>query len=213
MAFAVRPPTFDLGVAPLPISCRMDHPGVSRRDWSVHFVSGGCMSPFRTVPSRCLRFRFLSRLCAICIASLFFSSFISPAAAQMPAGNGILPFSTQVGGPYDSIDLANGGLTFFIPVRTKAGKIPFSFKLVGHSAAAINTDSRWYAGTWFIGNSFSADLSARVGWVRSMMNDSSCGELYSFSNFGVTDATGASHPVPGASASYTTLCALFVDRP
>jgi hypothetical protein len=57
--------------------------------------------------------------------------------AQNDAAAGILPFSTQAGGTYDSIDLASSNILVAVPIRSKAGKEPFSFKLVSNSHAYL----------------------------------------------------------------------------
>src|SRR5579863_2275852 len=69
-----------------------------------------------------------SVLCLFCVAI---------ATAQTDPAAGILPFSTQVGGPYDFIDLATSNISAQIPVRNKAGKIPFAYSLRGNSHAYI----------------------------------------------------------------------------
>lgn len=53
------------------------------------------------------------------VVCLCFAAFTS---AQTDPAAGILPFSTQVGGPIDSIDLATSNITLQIPIRSKAGK-------------------------------------------------------------------------------------------
>jgi len=63
---------------------------------------------------------------------------IAAASAQTDPAGGILPFSTHVGGQYDSIDLASSNVTLNIPVRSKAGKIPFTFSLVANSHFSIS---------------------------------------------------------------------------
>jgi len=62
---------------------------------------------------------------------------VSTLIAQTDPASGILPFSTQVGGQYDSVDLATGNILIRIPVRSKMGKIPFAFDLVMNSHAYI----------------------------------------------------------------------------
>jgi RHS repeat-associated protein len=65
------------------------------------------------------------------------------AARAQDTAAGILPFSTQATGLYDSIDLANSNIFVQIPIRTKVGKIPFSYSLVMNAhvskPATVNT--------------------------------------------------------------------------
>ena len=53
-----------------------------------------------------------------------------------PAG-GTLPFSTQVSGLVDTLDLASGNIQIKIPVRSKIGAIPFSYNLASNSHAYV----------------------------------------------------------------------------
>ena len=55
--------------------------------------------------------------------------------AQNDPAAGINPFSTQVSGPVDSVDVATGNILIRIPVRTKSGGIPVSYSLVSNSHA------------------------------------------------------------------------------
>ena len=56
------------------------------------------------------------------------------AFAQDPAA-GIQSFSTQIGGPVDSVDIATSNVLIKIPVRSKIGALPFSFALISNSHA------------------------------------------------------------------------------
>ena len=58
---------------------------------------------------------------------------IAAGTAQTDPAAGILPFSTHVGGTYDSIDLATSAILIDIPVRAKVGKIPLNFSLVANN--------------------------------------------------------------------------------
>jgi hypothetical protein len=92
---------------------------------------------------------------------------------QDPAA-GILPFSTQAGGPYDSVDLATSSITLQIPVRSKIGKIPFAYRLVGasHVFKYYNSDSGqwfWRVGYGLGGQPFVADLAVRVPSSRTYL--------------------------------------------
>jgi RHS repeat-associated protein len=54
---------------------------------------------------------------------------------------GILPFSTHVSGPVDSLDLATDNIHINIPIRSKTGAIPFSYALIGNSHAYTFTST------------------------------------------------------------------------
>jgi hypothetical protein len=56
---------------------------------------------------------------------------------QVQPAAGIQPFHTLAGGQVDSFDLATSNILVQIPVRSKLGKTPFSYELVGNSGAWI----------------------------------------------------------------------------
>jgi len=59
---------------------------------------------------------------------------------------GVPPFSTQHRGLYDSVDLANGNVVVTIPVRSKAGLIPFDYSLVvNNSVSEMSLQQSSYA--------------------------------------------------------------------
>jgi RHS repeat-associated protein len=128
---------------------------------------------------------------------ILLASFL-PVTAQTGPQPGIVPFSTQAGGPYDSIDMSTGSIMFFVPVRTKAGKTSFSFKLVGSSSGASygTPNPHWTTGTTFGGVAFGGSLGAtvRAPYTSVKCNNNTTGYSYSYS---VADGTGAVHPFPG----------------
>ena len=78
--------------------------------------------------------RFVAGSSLFAILALF--AFVpSQIAAQSDPAAGILPFSTHVGGPIDSVDLATGSILFKIPVRSKVGAIPFNYPIEGNNHA------------------------------------------------------------------------------
>jgi len=125
-------------------------------------------------------------------------SFAASSAAQDPA-SGIQRFSTQLGGQYDSIDPATGNIMLTIPVMSKAGKIPFSYNLVGNFHAYVPQ----YEGgiTPFEVTSEIAGTSpvafGNVGYDTTVTDCyegyNYVGELYTQSGFHTSDATGAGH--------------------
>jgi hypothetical protein len=75
----------------------------------------------------------------VALSLLLLSTFLGVGWSQSDPDAGILPFSTQAGGPLDSIDLATSSITFMIPLRSKVGKIPVVLRLVDGSHAYIGS--------------------------------------------------------------------------
>ncbi len=114
---------------------------------------------------------------------------------------GIQPFSTQIGGPYDSVDLSSGSITITLPLRNKAGKLPFSLGLVTNSVAYLTTNGQgktaWGVPTGLRPEPLTTNWGASVNY--STNTHYWCGSSYAtlYSGFSVTDETGAYHPFPG----------------
>lgn len=123
------------------------------------------------------------------------------ATAQVDPAAGTQPFAPSVAGPYDQLTPSTSDILITIPVRTKAGTIPFSMKLVGNSHAFVRalspTSNGWFVQTQLSLISFSADFGATVGYQTTRTDLAGC-ITTSLSNFAVTDATGAIHAIPGA---------------
>lgn len=85
--------------------------------------------------SRCMR----RGVGALALLLSLLPVLLSTGWSQTDPSGGTLPFSTQVSGPVDSVDLATGNIQIRIPVRSKTGAIPFSFALVGNSHAYAYT--------------------------------------------------------------------------
>src|SRR5579863_1119157 len=112
--------------------------------------------------------------CAFCLF------LIGTAYSQSDLAAGIQPFSTQVGGPYDSIDLATSNIALNIPLRSKAGKIPFTFSLTGNSHANfywVNNRAYLEVGTSLLGTPFAADLGVSLTSAEKA-NQGNCGDGY-----------------------------------
>jgi hypothetical protein len=107
---------------------------------------------------------------------------------------GILPFSTQVGGPVTSIDLATSNIVLRIPVRNKIGKIPFSYSLVANSAPTGDVSGPI---------TLAGQLSGSGQVHYSLITKVPCGtgDTYIYGNFYYTDVTGASHSFGNGTAS------------
>jgi hypothetical protein len=135
--------------------------------------------------------------------SLSLAAFVGTAWPQDPAA-GILPFSTQAVGIYDSVDLATSNINVTIPVRNKQGKIPFSYNLVGNSHPYIYAcgsgcvppqPAQWRGGFGLVGE---VSVGANIGCT-STSKEVTCANLsvsaLQLANFYITDSTGAIHPL------------------
>jgi hypothetical protein len=110
-------------------------------------------------------------------------------AVPVAIAQGILPFSTQAGGPVSSIDLASSNIVLRIPVRNKIGKIPFSYSLVANSSPTGDANgpitlTGQLAGSGQVHYSLTTKYSCEGGYS------------YTYGNFYYTDVTGAAHLFP-----------------
>jgi hypothetical protein len=123
--------------------------------------------------------------------SLILLLVASVASAQIDPAAGILPFSTQgIGG----VDLATSNVYVSAPIRNKAGKIPFSYGLMGNFHSYIwnsGSSSQWFTNAYFI-----PQPAQSFSW--GALSSNCPGQGAQLWNLYVTDATGAQHPVPGA---------------
>ncbi len=142
------------------------------------------------------RTRFLPYFRLAVLPTILFASVASLAQGSVP---GVQPFSTSAGGPYDSVDLGNTGIFLSIPVRSKAGKIPFSYSIVGNSGYSIFTSgssSGWVSYYSLTGEPMMADFGSTIGGTSSTVTCGSSSDK-KWSNIYVIDPTGASHPFSG----------------
>ncbi len=128
--------------------------------------------------------RFFAGLSALCFL-LCTLSF-----AQYDANQGILPFSTRAFG----VDLATGSLNLSIPMRNKAGKVPFSFSFEGNFHSWLETLSsgtkQWASTAYLSGQTLQA-----FGWIATY---STCGQIDGVeTELYIIDPTGARHAVAG----------------
>src|ERR1700678_341445 len=142
------------------------------------------------------------------IFKVFSSLFLSLAIpisliAQTDPAAGILPFSTQAVGIYESVDLATSNINLTIPIRQKTGKIPLSFTLGGNSHAYIYQPAIEYSPTaWGVNSGLGLQaLAALAGPAESSNKDVTCsggahriGHWSSY--YSVVDPTGANHRLP-----------------
>jgi YD repeat-containing protein len=136
----------------------------------------------------------------------FFTGFIllisSPALAQDQPTAGTIPgFSKVEAHEYDSINLATLGIKLNVPVRSKAGHIPFTDVLTGDVAITKHTQiqspnhiiSYFYASPGLSG--IETHLGGRANWSSQTPLVYCGGSQYiSFYNWVYTDAAGTTHP-------------------
>jgi hypothetical protein len=140
-------------------------------------------------------------------------AFVGTAWPQDPAA-GILPFSTQAVGIYESVDLATSNINVTISVRNKQGKIPFSYNLVGNShfyiyscgGGCVPPQPAVWEGGFGLGGQPS--VGATVGYTTAD-KQVTCANLevdaLELTNFHITDSTGAIHPL--------TIGPVLIDTP
>jgi RHS repeat-associated protein len=158
-----------------------------------------CVSPFLSAYSSWRRRSLLVRLgCMKVILTVAVGMLVlarSVVAQQDPAA-GNIPFSTQVGGVYETVDLASSNVLLQIPIRNKSGKLPFSFDLT------LNTHAFLQGGPWqtISPPGLTSGVPIVTYSASQTLVANPCGSnppnvsmLY---NFSVVDRTGASHPIP-----------------
>jgi RHS repeat-associated protein len=151
----------------------------------VHFL--------RLVPSALL---LLGRKKAALLGSFFPCAFIlsclvGVAASQVDPAAGVLPFSTQQLG----VDLATGTVHVSIPVRSKVGKIPFSFSLEGNFDIFKYVIPTGGTPQWWENASLIGQPGQAVSWGAGK---STCGHIGgTLYDLYVLDGTGAQHFVGG----------------
>jgi RHS repeat-associated protein len=119
-----------------------------------------------------------------------------------------------VGGQVDSFDLATSNVLVQIPVRSKLGKTPFAYELVGNSGAWIWVSGQvvdWATSSYKNGTSFNESESfllfgtplgnlGSVSYAPTESNMDCNGDIQDviLSGFGVVDALGTVHPIPSS---------------
>ena len=128
------------------------------------------------------------------------SGILPPGSIVFRGGNlGAPPFSTFQGSGVDSLNLATDNILINIPVRLKNEIIPFSFSLVGNSSARVpNPPQQNY---WQVSNGISGQvggmLDLQVTHSTTIRNCQGLKYDQEYSNFGIIDASGAVHALPG----------------
>jgi hypothetical protein len=140
----------------------------------------------------------------LCYFSLCLLITVSLSDAQtIPAdpSTGIQMWSTNDFG----IDLATSAINLQIPVRSKTGAIPFSASLVGtnhiyiYSTTGSEGQKLNHIGLSDAANPLNYVDNTISVEVRNTVTTGSCGQGipdYVYTNFTVTDSTGALHPFP-----------------
>jgi RHS repeat-associated protein len=130
---------------------------------------------------------------------------------QTDPSAGILPFSVNTGGQYDSLNPATGNVMFTIPVISKAGKAPFSFNLVQnfHIYSAENSGNfAWetiapgYGGAGGMNGLPTSELKTFLYYTTSYANCNGSNTEITLNNFNLVDTTGASHPFTNDYVTY-----------
>lgn len=111
-------------------------------------------------------------------------------ASSVALGQAIPQFSTVEPHQYDTINLATLGIQLNVPVRSKAGHIPFSLSLTGTSQVVYYTRGGFLAlPTLFAQESH---LAQKMGWTTTTNCTNPPGVRYS--GFYFTDSSGNTHP-------------------
>jgi len=141
----------------------------------------------------------------VSFALLSAAFLIAAGTAQTDPAAGILPFSTHVGGTYDSIDLATSAILIDIPVRAKVGKIPLNFSLVANNHIFKSCGGNYctpHLSASMAGRSSAADLDvAAFVPTHASKQEGTCNghsSNFLYSSWVITDGTGATHSFPVA---------------
>jgi RHS repeat-associated protein len=140
-----------------------------------------------------------THLCKLVLQILLVTLAVSRGLAQSgpdDPGAGLLPFSTQVGGANESVNLATGNVFISIPIRSKIGKMPFDFSLSGNFhpwIAPIYLGQQWNVSTGPLIGGPAGLLSGRLSYVEQ--NNTQCPGFIDEERIvsGIVDGTGALH--------------------
>jgi RHS repeat-associated protein len=138
----------------------------------------------------------MNRRFAALIAIVLLS--VPAAMAQNDPASGIPLFSTQVGGPYESIDLASSNIFLSLPLRDKNGKIPFSSRMIGNSHAYLvplsGNTYEWQVASAGVGR-LRTNVTTFLGWTLTIPTTCNGQADYYYSAFVVYDANLTPHPL------------------
>jgi RHS repeat-associated protein len=155
--------------------------------------------------------------------SIFFTLLLPLTSVAQTTSGGIQPFATLTGGPIDVIDMATSHIQISIPIRNKAGKIPFAYTLLFNpnffkNGTTWSLGNRLLGAPLILGRPFSANVgaTARASLVSNFgsCNGHSTDNVYN--GWIITDGTGAVHHVPGSTDQFgcvgTSFTAATADR-
>jgi len=108
---------------------------------------------------------------------------------------GIQPFSTQVPGPFSTVDMATSNIVVSIPIRAKLGAIPFQYSLIVNSSPQTGVAQTELKGQLM------GPAALMNGGALPQIKLAPCGTQNDteYFNWSFIDATGASHPFSGPS--------------
>jgi len=133
----------------------------------------------------------------LCATFLSMSLALAQSGPDDP-GAGLLPFSTQVGGANESVDLATSNVFVTIPLRSKAGKVPFELSLSGNFhpwIGSIQDGQQWNVTAGLTGGP-SGLLGGRLSYT--IKDNQGCSPYVDSEEtvYGIVDGTGALHSAP-----------------
>jgi hypothetical protein len=162
----------------------------------------------------------MHRLIKIALAVLMFSSSL----IFGQTGPGVIqPFSTLETHEYETINLDNLNIELNVPVRPKAGHIPFSFRLKGSSGVSVNTwfDAQGHIHSIFVGGTNLVGMEEHAGssyalpfLLRYNLSSTDANHCTKYGEWDFYDIQGTVHPAyqnylslgtcaPNSAGSYT----------
>jgi hypothetical protein len=127
---------------------------------------------------------------------------INSAFAQTTTG--LPPFATINSGLYDAVKINDGAILLTLPVRSKAGLIPFDYSLTLNSTVGIS-DTYVLINTlqWSPRTSVNFGPGVSGGFRTRQELQCSKGKTFQYTNYQITDASGTVHPVTCPFSGYT----------
>jgi hypothetical protein len=112
---------------------------------------------------------------------------------------GLPPFSTIQGSLYDTVKINDGAVMLTLPVRNKAGLIPFSYSLVLNDGIGVLAGYPYIQTNWNPQTSvgFSPAFGAGFSTAKQVNCPDGKTKTLEYSNAQVTDGYGTVHPVRG----------------
>ena len=127
-------------------------------------------------------------------------------------------FVTSVRGQFDSVSLPYGNILVEFPIRSKTGKYPLTYGLVGNSHMCVGppNNSNYFTGMWLAsygvfarasGSQFSSNLNTVVNPTSSTASPCQLGSENIYSGFSVAETNGTKHPFQPGVSVYSGPCA------